>query len=58
MKRKISSNRRIIKAELEQIQNGMSYDDVVKIIGGDGELCSNATAGGYKTSLYTWEGQR
>ncbi|HDR7436686.1 TPA: DUF3862 domain-containing protein [Bacillus anthracis] len=54
----INSNRRIIKAKLEQIQNGMSYDDIVTIIGGDGELCSEATAGGYKTSLYTWEGQR
>ncbi|MGX5562946.1 hypothetical protein ACWKS2_22235 [Bacillus thuringiensis] len=45
----------ISKAEFEQIQNGMSYDDVVAIIGGggDGELGSEVTAEEYKISLYT-----
>lgn len=43
----------ISKAEFEQIQNGMSYDDVVAIIGGGGELGSEVTAEEYKISLYT-----
>lgn len=36
----------------------MSYDDVVAIIDGDGELSSEVTAVEYKISLYTWVGQR
>lgn len=36
----------------------MSYDDVVTIIGRDGELSSEVTAVKYNISLYTWVGQR
>ena len=39
--------------EYNQIKNGMTYDQVVEIIGGEGELSSEA----YSTKIYTWDGQ-
>ncbi|MDA2738393.1 DUF3862 domain-containing protein [Bacillus cereus group sp. Bc015] len=47
----------INKAEFEQIQNGMSYEEVVAIIGNEGELQSESEVGNYKTQLYTWKGE-
>ncbi|PFB16989.1 hypothetical protein CN399_08485 [Bacillus cereus] len=45
------------KAEFEQIQNDMSYEEVVKIIGSEGELQSESTVGDYTSKLYTWKGE-
>ena len=39
--------------EYNQIKTGMSYDEVCDIIGGEGELVSEA--GG--AAVYTWEGK-
>lgn len=43
-------------AEFEQIAAGMSYEQVVAIVGGEGELVSQADFGGITTALYSWEG--
>ncbi|PDY93271.1 hypothetical protein CON09_08270 [Bacillus anthracis] len=45
------------KDEFEQIQNDMSYEEVVKIIGSEGELQSESTVGDYTSKLYTWKGE-
>lgn len=57
-KTQTSSNEKTMnKDEFEKIQNGMSYEEVVQIIGGDGELTSESTVANYTTKLYTWEGE-
>lgn len=45
--------------EFNQIQAGMSYQDVVNIIGSTGELLSSVDIGDaqYKTEMYSWEGK-
>ncbi|MDZ4632287.1 DUF3862 domain-containing protein [Bacillus cereus] len=52
-----SNEKTMTKAEFEQIQNGMTYEEVVKIIGSDGELQSESTVGDYTSKLYTWKGE-
>ena len=49
----------ITKADYDQIQNGMSYEDVVKIIGSDGEQMSETGTKGdeYYTVVYDWKGK-
>ncbi|MBJ7987797.1 DUF3862 domain-containing protein [Bacillus cereus] len=50
----------ISKAEFDQIQNGMSYDEVKTIIGSDGEVLSeNGQAGEqFHTIMYKWDGEK
>ncbi|OYD07593.1 DUF3862 domain-containing protein [Paludifilum halophilum] len=40
----------------QKIENGMTYDEVVEILGKEGELISEAGEGQYKTEMYQWEG--
>lgn len=47
----------ISKAEFEQVQNGMSYDEVKGIIGSEGELQSESEVAGYKTVMYMFKGE-
>ena len=44
--------------EFNQIQTGMTYQQVVDIIGSEGTVLSETDIGGaeYKTTIYTWEG--
>lgn len=42
--------------EFSAIEMDMSYDDVVKIIGADGEISSESSAGDVSMKAYTWEG--
>ncbi|SIT08062.1 DUF3862 domain-containing protein [Kroppenstedtia eburnea] len=44
----------VTKAEYDQIKNGMSYQEVVNIIGFEGEENSQNEIGGTKTIMYTW----
>lgn len=44
------------KAEFDQITTGMSYESVVSIVGGPGELLSESGIAGYVTKMYMWEG--
>ncbi len=39
-----------------QIKNGMSYEEVVKIIGSQGEQLSNSKAGSMEITSYNWKG--
>lgn len=42
--------------EYNQIETGMSYDEVKEIIGSEGELASTSSVSGYTISIYTWYG--
>lgn len=46
----------ITMEEFEKIEPGMTYDEVVAIVGGEGELSTTATVGDITTSIYIWEG--
>ncbi len=48
---------KISKSEFEAIQTGMTYEEVVSIIGGEGELSSQVDIAGYNTKMYMWEGE-
>lgn len=49
----------ISKDEFDQIKSGMSYEEVTKIIGGDGEVLSESGNKGeqYHTVIYQYEGE-
>ncbi|HHY66103.1 MAG TPA: DUF3862 domain-containing protein [Alicyclobacillus sp.] len=49
---------KITKEEFDKIQTGMTYDQVVQIIGGPGELLSEAGDGEYKMQMYKWDGEK
>lgn len=53
------SNATITKAEFEKIQNGMTYDQVKKIVGGAGEVTSESGKKGseFYTLLITYKGE-
>ena len=48
----------ITKAEFDSIEEGMTYEEVVAIIGGEGELQAESGTPGdqFHTVLYVWEG--
>lgn len=48
----------ITAEKFNAIESGMTYDEVVNIVGSDGELLSQADIGGdeYKTEIYVWYG--
>jgi hypothetical protein len=50
----------VSKAEFDQIQNGMSYDEVKAIIGSDGEVLSETGQAGdqFHTIMYKWDGEK
>lgn len=50
------SSEYITMEEYNQIETGMSYDEVRAIIGSDGELSGTSSVGGYTVSIYTWYG--
>ncbi|KYC67226.1 DUF3862 domain-containing protein [Heyndrickxia coagulans] len=45
------------KSEFSQIKTGMTYNQVVKIVGSKGELQSESGDGEYKTQIYEWKGE-
>lgn len=50
----------ISKAEFDKIENGMTYEQVVQIIGGNGEVMSEVGEKGtqYYTVMYMYEGEK
>lgn len=42
--------------EYNQIQTGMTYDEVVAIVGSPGEVVSTSTVGGYTVTMVSWHG--
>lgn len=55
---KINGKAKITKAEFDSISTGMSYEDAIAIIGGEGELMSevNVGDGSTDTKIYVWYG--
>jgi len=49
--------KKITVDEYEEIEAGMSYDEVCDIIGGEGELLSESSIAGYDGAIYSWEGK-
>jgi hypothetical protein len=52
----LSNNKKITKAAFDIIETGMSYKQVVVIIGGYGELVSQSSYGSSSAALYQWDG--
>jgi hypothetical protein len=48
---------RISLSEFNNISEGMTYEQAVKIIGSNGELMSESSVGGISTKMYTWKGE-
>jgi len=44
-------------ANYGRIQNGMTYDEVVQILGVEGTELSSSGSGQYRTVMYSWDGQ-
>ena len=55
----INSEASITKAEFDQIKNGMTYDEVKGIIGGEGELSAESGEKGseFYTVIYMYQGE-
>lgn len=54
------NDEKITLEEFNQIKTGMTYDEVVKIIGGEGVVLSESNIGNseqYHTIIYKWEGK-
>lgn len=45
----------ITAANFAKIKTGMKYEEVVKILGAEGELLSESEVAGYKTQMYQWK---
>lgn len=48
---------KISMEEFNALQTGMTYEEAVAIIGGEGELSSQVDVAGYDTKMYMWEGE-
>lgn len=46
----------ITKSEFDKIEYGMTYEEVVEIVGCEGELGAGSSFGGYSASVYTFKG--
>lgn len=46
----------LTKENFAKIKNGMSYKQVVEILGSEGEETSSSEIGRYKVASYKWEG--
>lgn len=45
----------VTHAKYEQIQEGMTYDEVLAVIGVPGEQLSHSDIAGYETVMYSWK---
>ena len=56
-----TNDTKISLEEFNQIETGMSYEEVVEIVGGEGTVLSESDITGdgqYKTTIYSWDGNR
>ncbi len=54
-KKEKKEDRTVTKEEYDKLKTGMSYKEVVKIIGFEGEEMSQNEVGGTKTVMYMWQ---
>ena len=47
----------VTAAQYEQVAEGMSYEQVVAIMGGEGQLVSDTGIAGVSMQFYTWDGK-
>jgi hypothetical protein len=45
----------VTQAKYEQIQQGMTYEEVRAVIGAPGEELSRSDIAGYQTVMYSWK---
>lgn len=45
----------VTQANFQKLKTGMTYADVVEILGAEGELISETDIGGFKTEMYVWK---
>lgn len=50
-----SFNNKFSLKQFYQINEGMTYDAVVNLLGADGETMSSNDIGGYKNEMFTWK---
>ena len=53
-----TSSSRLTLEKFNQLQNGMKYEEAVKILGNDGTETSSFSSGNLKTVTYKWEGEK
>jgi len=53
----IYNNPKISLSEFNRISTGMTHSEVWDIVGSGGTVMSESDIAGYKTVMYTWEGQ-
>jgi hypothetical protein len=53
---KTTSSSALTKENFTRIKNGMSYKQVVEILGSEGEETSSSEIGRYKVASYKWSG--
>ncbi|SMP05774.1 protein of unknown function [Laceyella tengchongensis] len=51
----VKENDEVTMEEFKKIKNGMTYEEVVKIIGFEGTEMSSSELGGIKTIMYSWQ---
>ena len=51
----VKENDEVTMEEFNKIKNGMTYEEVVKIIGFEGTEMSSSEIGGIKTIMYSWQ---
>ena len=53
-----SSDENVMTLEkFNKIEVGMTYEEVVEIVGCEGELTSEASVGDHHSAIYTWKGK-
>lgn len=56
----LKNDERITLEEFNQVKAGMTYEEIIKIIGGEGTILSETNIGDseeYHTIIYMWEGK-
>jgi Domain of Unknown Function with PDB structure (DUF3862) len=46
----------VMREQYDQLKMKMTYAEVVKILGCDGDEMSSSEVAGFKTSMYVWQG--
>ena len=52
----INKDTGVSMSQFNSIHEGMTYDEVVSILGSNGEVVSSSEVGGVKTVMYQWKG--